>query len=261
MERLVHNATHPGNWLPELRRVEAARPLQWLASGAQDMLRAPWVSSAYGLIFALLGYALLQISGDYPHFAMTYVAGFFLVGPFLAIGLYAIARRLEHNKPANLYHALTAWHRSGLATALFGAMIAIVLVFWIRFSWVFIGLVLAGGGNVSAVITPNLSTAQGLEFLAIYALSGGLLALVVFTLSAISLPMMFHRRIDIVTAMRTSIAAVRANKAAMTVWAASIVVISGIGMATYMIGFVIAFPLLGYATWHAYRDLVPRYAQ
>ncbi len=258
MERLVHNVTHPGHWLPETRRVESMRPLRWIAAGWKDFTKAPGISITYGLVFALLGYALLQVSDDYPHFAMTYVAGFFLVGPFLAIGLYAIARRLEHDKPAGIIHALTAWHRSGLSVALFGAMIAIALVLWIRLSWVFIGLILAGGGDISALVAPTLTSAQGLQFLALYALSGAVLAALVFALSATSLPMMYERRVDIVTAIRTSLVAVRGNTPAMAVWAGLIVLIAGLGMVTYMIGFVIAFPLLGYATWHAYRDLVPR---
>lgn len=261
MERLVHNVSHPGHWIPDTPRVERLRALRWLAAGWRDMRRTPWISVGYGLVFALLGYALMEVSGDYPHFAMTYVAGFFLVGPFLAIGLYAIARRLEHNKPAGIYHALTAWHRSGLSIALFGLMITIVLMFWIRLSWLFIGLILAGGGDISTLITPSAMPGQGLEFLAVYTLSGALLAAVVFALSATSLPMMYDRRVDVVTAMRTSLSVVARNLTAMIVWAGLIVLIVGLGMATLMVGFVIAFPWLGYATWHAYRDLVPRHAQ
>ena len=137
-------------------------------------------------------------------------------------------------------------------------MIAIALVFWIRLSWVFIGLILAGGGDISALVAPTLTSGQGVQFLALYAVSGAVLAALVFALSATSLPMMYDRRVDIVTAIRTSLVAVRANIPAMAVWAGLIVVVAGLGMATYMIGFVIAFPVLGYATWHAYRDLVPR---
>jgi uncharacterized membrane protein len=100
------------------------------------------------------------------------------------------------------------------------------------------------------------TTAEGVRFLAIFSVSGGMLATLVFSLSATALPMLLDRRQDVVQAVATSLAAVRANGRTMIVWAATVVAGTGIGLATGLVAMLVIFPVIGHATWHAYRALV-----
>ena len=261
MAKTLHSHIHYGPELPAIHHVDAARPFQWLARGWHDFTHAPVTSLLYGAFFALLGWGLYSVSQGAPHFVLTYVAGFFLVGPFLASGLYTLAHRLEHQHPATLYHALTAWHRSGLQMAIYVALIAILLMFWIRFTWLMIGLAFEQGVtlDMSAMLGAVSNIGPGFEYLSMYVILGALFAALVFSISVVALPMLQDRRVDIVTAMLTSLQAVRQNPGAMVVWAVLIVALTAIGFATYMIGLIVTLPLLGYATWHAYRDMVPRH--
>ena len=120
------------------------------------------------------------------------------------------------------------------------------------------GSITTGGGN----LTLETSTAQlffsgsGLTFLAIFTLVGAVMAAIVFSISVVSIPMLLDRKIDFITAVLTSLSAVRANPAPMALWAALIATFTGIGLVTFYLGLVITLPLIGHATWHAYRDLV-----
>ena len=260
MDKLIHPVPeYPGDTLPDVRTVPASRPFHWLNQAWHDLGQTPITSLVYGGLFALLGWGLYSVGEGAPHFIMTYVAGFFLAGPFLAIGLYAVAHRIEHHKPANLWHALTAWHRSGLQVAIYAALIAFLMIFWIRLSWLVIGLAFVQGEHIGLdTLMQAIGGGAGFNYFVIYLLLGALFAALVFSLSVVALPMMQDRRLDIVTAMLTSLKAVRKNPHAMLVWAALIVGLAAIGFATFLLGLVIIFPVLGFATWHAYRDLVPR---
>lgn len=258
MDKTVQTLPQTDYHLPDVQHVEASRPLKWLAAGWSDLMRTPATGLLYGAIFALLGFGLYTVSDGAPHFAMTYVAGFFLVGPFLATGLYAVAHRLEHNHPAHLGHALTAWHRSGLQMGIYAALIAFLMVFWIRFAWLMIGLAYHQGGAVGFGEMMSGITGGSLSYLALYVALGAVFAAFVFSISVVALPMLQDRRVDIVTAILTSLKAVRRSPGAMLVWAALIVGLVAVGFATLLIGLVVTFPLLAFATWHAYRDLLPR---
>lgn len=257
MDKTLHTDAHLGPQLPDIHLVEATRPFKWLAAGWRDIAHSPVTALVYGAVFALLGWGLYSLSDGAPHFILTYVAGFFLVGPFLASGLYAVAHRLEHHHPATLYHAVTAWHRSGLQMVIYTALIGFLMVFWVRLAWLLVGLMYTQGPAVS--IGELLGSATGLEYMALYLALGGIFAALVFAISVVALPMLQDRRVDIITAMLTSLTVVKHNPGAMAVWAALIVGLCAIGFATYLVGLVVIFPLLGYATWHAYRDLVPRH--
>ena len=260
MDKTIQTLPQTELHLPDIHRVEAMRPFQWLAAGGRDLRRAPATGLLYGALFALLGYGLYSVSEGAPNFVMTYVAGFFLVGPFLATGLYAVAHRLEHHQPAHLGHALSAWHRSGLQMGIYAAMLGFLMVFWIRLAWLMIGLAFQQGGALGFSDMTNAASggAFGLSYLALYLVLGAAFAALVFAISVIALPMLQDRRVDIVTAMLTSLKAVRLNPGAMIVWAALIVGLTLIGFATLLLGLVVTFPLLAFATWHAYRDLIPR---
>jgi uncharacterized membrane protein len=242
--------------LPAIRRVPPGRPLAWLAQGFRDMRGNLVESMAYGLIVAAIGWAIWTYTADRPQQFTASITGFFLLAPLLAAGLYEISRRHELGMETGFGESLQGWRRSGGALAQFGLELVIVAIFWERLSAILFALFYNGAvPNLESFYRDVLLSGDYWRLLAVYVAVGGVLAIAVFVLSAISIPMLLDRDVDIYTAMATSLVAVGRNIAAMIVWAILIVVLSAIGFATFLVGMIVIFPLLGHATWHAYRDL------
>lgn len=237
--------------VPCLNRVAWQQPLVWLRSGWDDFRNSWSQSLAYGAIFALLGYALVHIGWSHHHMAITLTTGFLLVSPFLATVFYDLSRRREQPGTA----AFASIRENLPSIGLFALMLMFTLSVWERLSAVLVGLHLGSSGVPDASLG-WLFSAENFEFVIAFTLVGAIIAVLVFAISVVSLPMLMDRRVDLVTAMMTSLWVVRENPLAMLVWAAIIVLLTGVGIATSFIGLVVIFPVLGHATWHAYRDLV-----
>ena len=243
--------------LPHIREVDPSRPLEWLRMGWSDMRENLGASLSYGVILAAVGYAILSYAADKPYLFMAAISGFMLVGPIAAAGLYEISRRHEKGEKASFAGSLRGLARNADGLAMFGAFLAIALIGWERISAIMFALFYRGEiSNVTNFVSGILSSGTNLYFLAAYVIVGAVLAIVVFSLSAIAIPMVMDRETDTITAAMTSLRAVQTNFDTMMLWAVMIVVLIGIGFASMMIGMVILLPLLGHATWHAYRDLV-----
>lgn len=242
---------------PKVRRVSSDQPWEWLGAGWKDLWRTPMASIAYGLIFVVMGYWLVYLVKGQFQYVLALTSGFLLAGPFLAMGLYELSRRLEAGEPATLGHALTAWRRNLLPVLMFGGLIGLLMIVWARLAAVLFAVIVGG-----RALTLDGSTAQlffsgsGLTFLLVFVGVGAIIAAAVFAIGVVSIPMMLDRKTDFITAILTSIAAVRANPWPMALWAALIVIFTGIGLMTFYVGLALALPLMGHATWHAYRDLV-----
>ncbi len=243
--------------IPNVRRITTNQPWEWLAAGWKDLWRAPAASLGYGLLFVLMGYLLASTVEGQFHSVLALTTGFLLVGPFLALGLYDISRRLEAGEPVSLVQAVTAWRSNALSIALFGVVLGLVMIVWARLAAVLFA-VLVGRGELTleASAAQIFFSGSGLTFLLVFTAVGAILAGVVFAISVVSIPMMLDRKADFVTAILTSLAAVRANPAPMALWAALIVIFTGLGLLTFYLGLALALPLIGHATWHAYRSLV-----
>lgn len=241
---------------PTVRKVSAGRPLHWLRAAAADIAAMPLPSLAYGVVLAAVGYLIVSLASGRPYLVSASLSGFFLVGPFLGIGLYHLSRERAHGRTPRFGDSLTAWRRNAWSIGMFGVMLAFVLLSWERISAILFALFHGRQPpGIEASWTEALMTAADPAFLLAYLLLGGLLAAVVFAISVIALPMLLDRPLDPVTAALTSLAATRANPLPMLVWAALIVLLVGLGMATAFIGLIVTMPLVGHASWHAYRDL------
>ena len=140
---------------------------------------------------------------------------------------------------------------------MFGLMLALLMLLWERFSAVAFALLSGGGAfSGSALLTEIILSGEHLPFVLTWLVMGGVLAALVFALAVVAVPMMLDRQTDVVTAMATSLRATLANPLPLLVWAAVIVTLTLLGFATLLFGLVVIMPILGHASWHAYRDLV-----
>ena len=236
-------------FLAPCRDVSPSAPFRWLAAGWRDMRAAPGQSLGWGLVVLGLSWlvSLLALWLGSWVVLLSMLSGFVFIGPLLAIALYAVSWQIEHGRVPTLDRSLDA-ARSRIGDGMVFALILLVIF-----------LVWARAGSMVHVFFPVESRPelhQVLGFLAIGSAVGSIFAAITFAASAFSLPMLMDRQADTVTAVVTSVNATLRNKTTMLVWLALIVVLTGIGFATAFVGLVVLFPLLGHATWHAYRDVV-----
>lgn len=248
--------------VPDVHSVDLARPFHWLRMGLHDLRRGWPVSLAYGGLFAALGWVLVNYAMRNSQLAMVMTTGFLLVAPFLAIGFYEVSRRLEHRHGLRgIRRHFSVMLRNSASIGLFAVMLGFILSAWERISALLVGLFLQGDLVADGYFRLGLLFDGGhWGFVLAYGAFGALLAALVFCLSVVSLPMMMDRRVDMVTAIVTSLLVVRGNPLPMLVWAGLIAGLTVIGFFTWFIGLAIVFPVLGHATWHAYRELVQREA-
>lgn len=245
---------------PRVRVVGMDRPWQWLALGLEDMRRSAPVSYLWGLLFVAAGCALiggLALLGFYQAI-LPVAAGFPLVAPILVVGLYAVSRRIERGEPVDLKTPLSAWRRNTSQIGILGFILGFVFLAWLRIAMllfaVFFGTEHFAG--VADFASRVVFTGGNILFLAIGTAIGAVLAVVVFSIAAISVPMLLDRDVSVFTAIATSYVAVRANPRPMLLWALLIVLFTGAGGLLALAGLVLTLPLIAHATWHAYRDLV-----
>lgn len=242
-------AQEPLPFVAPCRQVTATAPLRWLAAGWRDLRAAPGQSLGWGLLVLALSWAVSLLALWLGSWVMllSLLSGFVFIGPLLAIALYAISWQLERGRVPTFDRSLAA-ARASLGDSMVYALVLLVIF-----------LVWARAGSMVHVFFPVESRpelVQLLRFLAIGSAVGSIFAAVAFAASAFSLPMLMDREVDTITAVITSVNATLRNKPAMAVWLALIVALTGIGFATAFVGLAVLFPLLGHATWHAYREVV-----
>lgn len=235
--------------LAPCRALQASDPIDWLKAGWRDLRRAPRQSLSYGLMTVALSYLISLAAWVWGNLGLYLglVSGFVFVGPWLAMTLYAISLRLERGETPSLKRSLAdAGHSIGSALV-FAVILVVVLLVWAR------------AANTLYIFFPAMADPSWRDltwFLGIGSAVGALFCLVIFAASAFSLPMLMDRRVDAVTAVITSIHAVLRNKQAMAVWAAIIVGSVLLGVLTAWLAFAVVLPLIGHATWHAYRATI-----
>jgi uncharacterized membrane protein len=243
-----------------VERVPFDAPWRWLAAGWRDLWSAPHISLFYGVVFAALSVALalcLMVTG-LTSLILALGGGFLLIGPVAATGLYEVSRRLEAGESVDLGDVFKARPKALGQLGFFGAILAFAFFIWVQLAFLLFMLFLGSRGlpPPSEFVPTLLFTTHGLGLLVTGTIVGGVLAALVFAISAISVPLLMTRRIDAVTAIAASLAAVQLNPKPMALWAGLIAGFIALGTATLFVGLVVVFPLIGHATWHAFRDLV-----
>lgn len=241
---------------PAIRTVGAFAAFTWLARGLQDIRRAPAASLAYGVVFASMGALIALVFRNAYELTSALTAGFLLVGPFLATGLYDISRRLERDGAVRFSETTTAWRANLGAFSLFSLVLTVIMLVWARASLVTFALFFSSGMPTLKSFVAQVVSIEHVDFLLTYFAVGALFAGIVFAVSVVSVPMMLDRGTDTIVAALTSVRALFTNPLPLAIWALLIVVIIGIGFATFFVGLVVAVPLIGHATWHAYKSLV-----
>lgn len=242
--------------LPAVRPVAVTAPFGWLARGVADFRAHPLPSLFYGVCFAAMGWLVAFTFRHAYEYVSALVTGFFIVGPFLAIGLYDLSRRRERGLPVWLAPTLDAWAANKSAIGVFALVLAVVLLVWARASLVVFALFYTGEMPTVASFLDQVLSPSNVEFLLAYLCVGGFFAVFTFAVAVVSVPMMLDRGTDGVVAVLTSLRAFGANVPAMIVWGLLIVALVALGFALFFVGLVVAVPVIGHATWHAYRALV-----
>lgn len=245
--------------VPAPRRVPFDAPWEWLAAGWRDLWTVPGVSLVYGAGFAvaalMLCLGLMRIEAMSIFLALA--GGFLLVGPFLAVGLYEASRRLEFKESVKFRDVMWSWLSARGQLGFFGVVLMFVFLVWMQIAFL-LGMLFLGDQPIPPAekfVQLLLFTPRGLGLLIVGTLVGGALAVTVFSISALAVPMLLDRRTDVFSAAKASLEAVKKNPKPMALWAALIVVIMAAGFATLLVGLVLSFPLIGHATWHAYEDI------
>jgi len=227
------------------RKLSIGDPFRWLKMGWQDFKRVPWHSLVYGLIFVFFGWLLLYFAWANENNALivSLLFGFLIIGPVLAFGLYDISHQLEKNRKPTFRHERRKAFHEMRHERLFAMMMSMLFVILIIVLSIVVGIVPLFGQNAGSYTVASLLIAMIFAGLA-------------FCASAFTLPMILHQDADGATAILSSINAVMRNKRVLALWALLIFVLTAVGFATALIGLAFITPVLGYATWHAYRDTI-----
>jgi uncharacterized membrane protein len=258
MSDVVNDPIPKGRTPLRVRRVHALRALTWLGRGWQDFMNAPDIGLMHGLVAASFGGLMLWFAWDKFWLLAGALSGFLVVAPGLSTGLYAVSRAMQRGERADWKTVWAIWARLDRRLASFGLLLMLAGTGWVLTSAAFITL-----GVHPAVTTPSdflrrvvLSSEPG--FFEMWLMLGGLMVAPVFASSVISIPLMMDRRVGVLRAVLTSWRAVMANPMPLALWAALVMSLTLVGLGTLMFGLVLVVPVLGHASWHAYRDLVVR---
>lgn len=239
----------------DLPAVPVWRCLDWLAQGWRDLTRCPGVALAHGVVMALFGAALFALAGDRFWVLAGAFSGFLLVAPVLATGLYEVSRKLESGGKVDFSTVRAVWMSGNPRLVLFGFLLALAGTGWVMTSAAMITLWAPQPVNTPVDFLRHVVIGDTWLFEA-WVVMGALLAAPVFGSSVIAMPLLLERPTSVLNAVLTSWRVVLANPIPMAVWAAVIMLLTMVGMATAMLGLIVLLPLLGHASWHAYRDLV-----
>ncbi len=236
--------------------LRALDPLRWLAAGWHDLRAHPGIGLFYGMCFWVMAITLTAVFRAKPEYVLTMVSGCLLAGPFLAMGLYEVSRRRERGLTPDLESSLTCWDTHIRSMGLLVLVLIVLELLWGRASLVVFAVFFNTGmpsttGVIEAVFNP-----QNWQFVAVYLVVGGVFAALVFSTCVVSIPMILDRDTDAISATIVSLRVVFFNPAVMLLWGALVTTLLILALWPWGLALILIGPLLGHASWHAYRGAV-----
>jgi len=253
--------------LPVVRTIGLMQPMHWLVLAWRDMARCGWISFAHGLVLTLCGFVILTVAHHRFWLLAGALSGFLVVAPILATSLYALSRALERGEKADVKLVLKTWlnwqnnhfNKWGndyWCLVQFGALLALAGTGWMLTSAALITLLAPVPINTPIEFIHHVVLARNGFLFELWLALGGVLAAPIFASTAVAIPLLLDRRVTLMQAVLTSWHTVITNPLPMAFWAALIMGFSLLGLASALLGLIAVVPMLGHASWHAYRDLV-----
>jgi len=262
----MNTAPPKGRLLPAIRPVGLLQPWVWLTLGWHDLRRAPLLSLAHGLLMTLMGWLIMALAHDRFWLLAGSVSGFLVVAPMLATSLYAMSRAFERGEQVDAALLVRTWTQWQLSLKLqpdsywslirFGLLLSLAATGWVLTSSALITLLSPVPIEKPVDFLRHIVLARDNRVFELWMVLGGLMAAPMFASSVISMPLLLDRHVSVLQAVLTSWKAVLLNPLPLGLWAFLILWLSLAGMALAFVGLVIVIPLLGHASWHAYRQLV-----
>ena len=252
--------------LPGVLPIDGKQPLFWLYLGLKDICHSPWLSLAHGLVIAICGGLITWLAHDRFWLLASAVSGFLVVAPVLATSLYAMSRAIERNETVNLrllFKTWTQWQTlqnnepvSYWCLVRFGLLLGLAGTGWVLTSSALITLLAPMPIHTPMDFIRHVVLNSDSYLFELWLMLGGLMAAPVFASSVVAMPLLLDRQMSTLQAVLTSWKVVLTHPTPMALWAFLIMGLSMMGILSLFIGLVVIVPMLGHASWHAYRDLV-----
>ncbi|WP_350334446.1 DUF2189 domain-containing protein [Coralliovum pocilloporae] len=245
---------------PVVRQITADDLIEAVGAGLRDFRKAPFIGLFFGGLYAVGGWFLLYFlyAFDLPFMVYPLAAGFALVAPFVAAGVYDVSRQIEQGGSLSLSNAISAvWRRAGRDLGWMALVSTFAFLIWVDMAGIlylsFFGL---NALELRVFLHEVFNTSHGLSFLFLGNLVGAVIAVIVFSVTVISFPILVDRDIDFVTAMVTSVRSVVRNPVPMLIWCAVIGLLLMMSLLSAFVGLWVVLPVLGHASWHLYRRVI-----
>ena len=252
--------------MPGVLSIDVKQPLYWLYLGLKDIGHSPWLSLAHGLVIVMGGGLITWLAHDRFWLLASAVSGFLVVAPVLATSLYAMSRAIERNEAVNLrllFKTWTQWQTlqnnepvSYWCLVRFGLLLALAGTGWVLTSSALITLLAPMPIHTPIDFIRHVVLNPDSHLFELWLMLGGLMAAPVFASSVVAMPLLLDRQLNTFQAVLTSWKVVLTHPMPMALWAFLIMGLSMMGILSLFIGLIVIVPMLGHASWHAYRDLV-----
>lgn len=246
---------------PIIRKITAADLVDALRKGWDDFSAMPSHAILLCIIYPIVGVLIARMTFGYAILPLLFpmAAGFALIGPIAALGLYELSRRREAGVDSSAGHALDVLHSPSIgAIAAFAALLMVIFLTWLTIAHTIYVSNFGYGSPISIeqFLRDVFTTPQGHNLIVVGNLVGFAFAVVVLAISAVSFPLLLDRNVGAAVALTTSVRAVLANPVTMALWGLIVAVLLAIGSIPLFFGLAVVLPVLGHATWHLYRKVV-----